>query len=85
MKQPDYLERLAQIVSQSKELEYVWINKCEMYGVMIQPIIAALNTSIHTMKQIWFSDTNWNSNEAIQELVKFIANAPKLNWCSISR
>ena len=54
-----------------------------MDGRMIQPILAALNPSIHTIKEIWFYGTNWNSNEAIEQLVKFIANAPKLEWCEI--
>ena len=30
-------------------------------------------------------ETNWNSNDAVKELVKFIAAAPKLKYCDISR
>ena len=55
-----------------------------MDGAMIKPIIAALNTSIHTMERIEFYGTNWNSNEAIEQLVKFIANAPKLEICNMN-
>ena len=55
-----------------------------MDGTEIKPIIAALNTAIHTMKKIYFWHTNWNSNEAIEELLKFIATAPKLEECDIS-
>ena len=52
---------------------------------MIRPIIAALNTTaIHTMKKIAFYATNWNSDEAIEELIIFIATAPKLEECDIS-
>ena len=69
MKQPDYLERLAEIISQSKQLEGVYINDCDLDGAMITPIIAALHTAIHTMNDIRFWATNWNSNDAIQELV----------------
>ena len=54
-----------------------------MDGIMIRPVIAALKTSIKTMKGINFYGMNWNDNEAIKELVKFIANAPKLERCSI--
>ena len=54
-----------------------------MDGTMVAPIIAAMNTAIHAMKKISLFDTNWNSDEAIQELVKFIATAPKLEECYI--
>ena len=83
MKQPGYLERLAEIISKSKQLEYVGINYCKMDGAMIAPIIAALHTAIHTMKDISFSGTSWNSDEAILQLIQFIATAPKLEYCYI--
>ena len=54
-----------------------------MDGRMIKPIIAALNTAIHTMKKIIFLYANWN-NDAVVELVKFIATAPKLEHCDIT-
>ena len=85
MEKPDYVKRLAEILSSSIQLEEVWINSCEMDGTMIRPIIAALNTTaIHTMKKIAFYATNWNSDEAIEELIIFIATAPKLEECDIS-
>ena len=84
MKEPDYLESLAEIVSRSNQLEHVHISRCEMDGTMIKPIITALHTATHSMKTIKFEDTNWNSIEAIEELVKFIATAPELEWCSIA-
>ena len=67
MKQPDYLGRLAEIVSKSNQLEGVYINNCKMEGTMIKPILAALNTptTIRTMKEIYFPYTNWNSDEAV--------------------
>ena len=49
-----------------------------MDGRRIKPIIVALNTAIHTMKNICFLGTDWNSNDAVEELVKFIATASKL-------
>ena len=55
-----------------------------MDGRMIKLIIAALNTAIHTMETIEFRDANWSSNDAVEELVKFIATAPKLEYCDIS-
>ena len=85
MIQPDYLERLAEIASKSNQLEVVEIYNCEMDGTMISPIIAALNTAIHTMKRIYFQGTNWNSDESIEGLLKFIATAPKLEYCNIWR
>ena len=54
-----------------------------MDGTRLKPIIAALHNSIHTMKEIRFQNTNWNSHEAIEELINFIANAPKLEGCDI--
>ena len=83
MKQLDYFLRLAAIFSLSDQLEVVWINKCEMDGTMIKAIIAALETAIHTMKKISFQGTNWNREDAVEELVRFIATAPKLEYCSI--
>ena len=84
MKQPGYLERLAIIISESKKLEEVYIDHCRVDGRTIKPIIAALNTAIHTMKKIKFVGTDWNSDDAVEELVKFIATAPKLEECSIN-
>ena len=55
-----------------------------MNGRRIKPIIAALNTAIHTMKRIGFLVTKWD-NDAVEELVKFIATAPKLEYCGISK
>ena len=54
-----------------------------MNGAMIKQIIAAMKTAIHTMKYIDFAGTDWNSDEAIEDLVKFIATAPKLEYCDI--
>ena len=35
------------------------------------------------MEKIEFRAANWNRKEAIGELIKFIATAPKLDECSI--
>ena len=86
MQQPDYLGRLVEIVSRSNQLnqlELVGISDCGMDGTMIEPIISALNTDIHTIKKIYFTHTNWNSDEAIEALLRLIATAPKLEYCSI--
>ena len=45
--------------------------------------MAALQNSIQTIKEISFYGANWNSNEAIETLIKFIATAPKLWFCGI--
>ena len=50
---------------------------------MIRSVIAALQTSIETMKEIFINYVNWDNKEAMNELIKFIANAPKLSYCSI--
>ena len=82
-RQPDYLQRLVEIISKSKQLEQVHINNCGLDGAKIEPIIAALQSSIQTMKKIDFWFANWNEKAAIEELVKFIATAPKLEECDI--
>ena len=57
-----------------------------MTGTVIKPILDALNTSIYTIniKELRLTGTDWNKKEAIEDLVNFIATAPKLEWCSIS-
>ena len=85
MNHPDYLERLVKIVSCSRQVERVSIDYCLMDGATIKPIIAALYTSLPTMRSIRFWGVNWNTNnyEAILELTNFIAKAPKIEFCSI--
>ena len=50
---------------------------------MLEAILAALHGSMQTIITIRFWAANWNKNEAVYELVKFIANAQKLKFCNI--
>ena len=69
-----------------KELKTVGISNSDMTGTLIKPILVALNTSIDTIdiKGLGLNGTHWNKKEAVEELVNFIATAPKLEWCSLS-
>ena len=59
-RQPGYIERLAEIISKSTQLEVVRINYCKTDGSMMAPILAALKSSVQTIKEIILPATNWN-------------------------
>ena len=84
MQQPDYLERLAYIISKSTQLEDISIDNCDRDGIMIKQIIAGLSASIRAIRLIQLRGVNWSETETIEELVKMIANAPKLERCDIA-
>ena len=49
MQQPGYFDRLVEIISKSTQLETVYINYCDLDGVMLKQVLAALHASIKTM------------------------------------
>ena len=77
-------EKFISFVSKFTQLEIVVLNFLEMDGVMIARAIAALAPSLNTIKEFRSWNVNWDTDEALTQLLQFIANAPKLQVCVIS-
>ena len=65
-------------------LEIFEISKCEIDGVTANQILLTLHTYIEKMKEITLQGVDWNMNEALKNLIEFMAMAPKLKKCDIS-
>ena len=50
---------------------------------MVVQILKSLNAQIETIEEIKLHGVNWDTNDSVIALTKFIANAPKLKYCSI--
>ena len=52
---------------------------------MVVQILESLNAQIETIEEIQLRGVNWDTNDSVIALTKFIANAPKLKCCKIEK
>ena len=76
-------EKLLAFISKFKKLESVNISHCWLAAGMVVQVIAALRTCIATMKEVTLQGVCWNTEEAVEALAQYIAEAPKLEKCDI--
>ena len=50
---------------------------------MVARTIVALTSSLDTIETILLCGVNWDTEEALTQLLKFVANAPQLYLCDI--
>ena len=50
---------------------------------MVVQILESLNAQIETIEEIQLRGVNWDTDDSVIALTKFIANAPKLKCCNI--